>query len=159
MQAIENSHLPFEHPMPSPRYSTAIYLRALAFLASTLAGFDVSAQDYMLKPASTCSAVGGGLNFKCSPERNDYVIYIYRSKKQWMLKHVWNNPPQETTIGLDLVRNDSDVLILNQPVLFSGSRLFHLIKPNQEYFMSEVAHASLGSEVSVTQGSFVRSDR
>lgn len=135
-------------------------MRSSIFLAMIVICSGANAQEYQLQAESVCSAVGGGrLNFKCGPAKEDYAIYVYRSSDQWILKHVWKNPHSDRTWKLELVKDDQDVLVLSQPVLFSGTRLFHLIKKRQEYFVSDVAHASLGSEVSVTHGKLMRSSR
>ena len=158
-RVLDSPRPAFALRLPSPARATGNSMRLLVFLASLLLCSGAIAQEYLLQPASTCSAVGAGLNFNCTPARDEYVIYIYRANGQWILKHVWNNPPADTKWELELVKDDQEILTLNQPVLFSGTRLLHLIKRKQEYFMSEVAHASFGSEVTITHGKFVRSPR
>jgi hypothetical protein len=115
----------------------------------------VTAQSYFLEPISSCTTHGGEkLAFECRPVVNKYKMFLQYEKGRWVLKHVWDNPRLVNSYVLDLVRDDENILVLSQPVYFSGSRLLHFIKSKNEFFESEVAFASFGSEATIDYGRF-----
>ena len=109
-------------------------MRRLALALALLAPLPVSAFDYVLKFEKTCSYDSAG--FKCENSTRTSRI----SQKS---NGAWIGREGKDEIPLRVIKDDEYVLVLENPVLFSGSSTIHIMKATLRFYWSEVAYSEI----------------
>lgn len=102
----------------------------LVLLANSAYGF-----DYRLQFEKVCSYSKG--NFPCEPSAEVYKIR-QAADGSWI---GFNSPTN--MVELSVVKDDKHILILRNPVYFSGISLIHLMKRNGRFYWSETAYSDI----------------
>ena len=119
-----------------------IAILLLAFITFSSA---INAAEYFLEFEQECSTSGNTLDFKCVKSTEERVVIFFQNKK-WYGK----NPESGTVWELDVVKADQYILVLNNPVFFSGTSVIHILKATGKFYMSEFAYSSFLEENEAT---------
>ena len=117
------------------------FLILLALLFTSTA----SADDYFLEIEKSCTATGNKLNFKCEKSAEERVL-IFNEGNNWYGK----NPKGESVWELGVIKTDEYILVLNNPVFFSGTSVLHLMKATGKFYWSEFAYSDILEENDAT---------
>ena len=112
--------------------------------------FQVSAEEYFLEIEKVCSSTGNKLEFSCEKKTGErHVIFLESGK--------WYGRNPSNARELSVVRNDEFILVLENPVSFSGTDRIHLFKATGKFYWSQFAYSELleESEATVKYGSVV----
>ncbi|MBS0450117.1 MAG: hypothetical protein JSS14_02305 [Proteobacteria bacterium] len=94
--------------------------------------------DYRLVFDQECMYQAPKRNFPC--ERSDQPITELREiSGKWF----GVNPGSKNSIELHLVKDDQYILILQNPVYFSGISLIHLMKKTGRFYWTETAYSDI----------------
>ena len=130
-------------------------LTALALLAlSAVPHATAYAESYRLATDKHCKNRGVELGFTCE-NRNPVAPNVLTITR--MSANEWNGEERGNTFTLDLVKEDSNVLILNYPVLYSGIANVVLVKATGRFYFTEIGYSSVLQVQSydVESGNFV----
>lgn len=110
----------------------------------------VVAQDYFLEIEKVCHSSGSELKFECKGKIQREQIFS--QNKKWYGRN--ENDVQE----LKIVKEDEYILVLANPVLFSGTDLIHIIKPTNKFYWVQVAYSEVlnESETTTKYGSLIK---
>jgi hypothetical protein len=99
----------------------------------------VSAETYILSIDSHCANRGTNLSFNCKPNAAPTSPGNITITK--IAKNQWEGNEKGKKFPLDLIKEDSDILILNYPVLYSGIANIVLMKKTGRFYFSEIAYS------------------
>ncbi len=94
--------------------------------------------DYQLTFDQTCSYNSSKRTFPC--EKSDQPI---TELKEVRGKWFGVNPGNKNGIELELVKDDQYILVLRNPVYFSGLSLIHLIKKTGRFYWTETSYSEI----------------
>ena len=109
------------------------------------------AEDYFLEIEKTCSSEGSQLVFECKAVKSERHM-IFSENGAWYGKNT------SSVRQLKVVLNDANILVLENPVLFSGTDTIHIIKGTSKFYWSQFAYSDLlhQSEATVRYGSVIK---
>ncbi|OPY67947.1 MAG: hypothetical protein A4E63_02155 [Syntrophorhabdus sp. PtaU1.Bin050] len=96
-----------------------------------------TASDYLLQIDKECSTSGAGIEFKCKPEKIEVSLSAENGK--WFGR----NPASGSVWELSVLKDDKYILILDNPVFFSGKSIIYVIKPNKSFYWTEFAYSEI----------------
>jgi hypothetical protein len=118
-----------------------IVLILLAILYVTSA----SATDLFLDFETECSSTGKSLKFVCEKSKKERVL-IFNENSEWYGR----NPQSGDVWELGIVKADDYIVVLNNPVFFSGTSVIHLMRATDKFYWSEVAYSDILEQMEVT---------
>jgi len=112
------------------------------------------AESYTLVTDKHCKSRGVELEFTCE-NRNPVAPNVLTITR--LPDNEWIGEERGKTFALEFVKEDSNVLILNYPVLYSGIANVVLIKATGRFYFTEIAYSSVLQVQSydVESGNFV----
>jgi len=100
-----------------------------------------------------CHSNGNELKYKCE-KPDDFKHYIYKYKGVWKAR---------TLDGVDqanfkLLREDDNILILEQTTLYSGNQVVYIMKKNSQFYVVQIAYSNIleDNETTTKQGIFIK---
>lgn len=105
-------------------------------------GFSASisyAESYRLVTDKHCKSRGVELEFTCE-NRNPVAPNVLTIKR--LPANEWLGEEQGNKFALEFVKEDSNVLILNYPVLYSGIANIVLVKATGRFYFTEIAYSA-----------------
>lgn len=109
-----------------------------------LAAFSLTpafAQTYTLYTDSHCANRGTELMFKCNPRGSSTspskIVITKVSNDRWL------GDERGRTFPLKFIKEDSDILILDYPVLYSGFAHIVIMKKTGRFYFTEVAYSGV----------------
>jgi hypothetical protein len=117
----------------------------------TMVGVFACAEEYFLEIEKVCSSEGNQLTFECKVVKSERHLIFSESG-------FWYRRNSTTARNLKVVLNDAHILVLENPVLFSGTDTIHIIKRTGKFYWSQFAYSDilLQSEATVKYGSVVK---
>ncbi|WP_026610552.1 hypothetical protein [Methylocaldum szegediense] len=109
-------------------------MRRFVIALPLLSPLPASAFDYILKFEQTCSYESA--SFKC--ERSSRTARISQKPNG-----SWVGREGSEQISLRVIKDDDYVLVLENPVLFSGTSTIHIMKATLRFYWSEVAYSEI----------------
>ena len=111
-------------------------LPVLALLATT----SVYAGEYFLEIEQSCGTTGNRIAFKCETKSKKVSIFVQNGK--WFGR----NPGSNDVWQLTVLKEDQNILVLDNPVFFSGKSIIYLMKPTRRFYWSEFAYSDILKE-------------
>lgn len=102
----------------------------------------VFAQDYFLEIEKVCHSSGSRLKFECKNKTQREQIFSQNLK--------WYGRNEDDVKELKVLKEDEYILVLANPVLFSGADLIHIIKPTGKFYWVQVAYSEVLNESETT---------
>jgi hypothetical protein len=111
-------------------------LSVLVLLATT----SVYAGEYFLEIEQSCTTTGNKIAFKCEIKSEKVSIFVQNGK--WFGR----NAGSDNLWQLDVLKEDQNILVLDNPVFFSGKSIIYLMKPTRRFYWSEFAYSGVLKE-------------
>ncbi len=111
------------------------------------------AEEYFLEIEKACSSSSSGLNFECEAKKDRQLIFSENGK--------WYGRNPDNIRELSIVKSDDYILVLENPVYFSGTDRIHLLKATGKFYWSQFAYSEVleESEAHVKYGSIVKVEK
>ena len=122
-------------------------MKTIFFLAALMFTQAIIAEEYFLEFYKTCSTTGNKLDFKCKKSKSERVL-IFTENNKWYGKN--SEKGTGSIWELSIVKSDQHVLILDNPVFFSGTSVIHLMKTAGNFYWSEFAYSEILKEMEGT---------
>jgi len=119
-------------------------MKHFLFLSALIFSVPAIANDFFLELEKQCMSTGNQLNFKCDKINQRVIIFLEGSN--WYGK----NPENGSTWELEVLKADKYILVLNNPVFFSGTSVLHLMKDTGKFYWSEFAYSDILEENEAT---------
>lgn len=131
-------------------YASRMELRYLAVILTIGLSSQVFAEEYFLEIEKVCSSTGNKLEFSCEKKTDERQLIFFENGK-------WYGRNPSNARELSVVRNDDFILVLDNPISFSGTDRIHLLKATGKFYWSQFAYSDLleESEATVKYGSIV----
>ena len=109
------------------------------------------AEEYFLEIEKACLSEGSQLAFECKTVQSERHLIFSENG-------VWYGKNSSTARQLKVIFNDAHILVLENPVSFSGTDTIHIIKSTRKFYWSQFAYSDilLQSEATVKYGSVVK---
>ena len=111
-------------------------LSVLVLLAPT----PVYAGEHFLEIEQSCTTTGNRIAFKC--ESKSKKVSIFSQNGKWFGR----NPGSDNVWQLAVLKEDQNILVLDNPVFFSGKSIIYLMKPTRRFYWSEFAYSDILKE-------------
>jgi hypothetical protein len=111
----------------------------------------VYCEDFFLEIEKSCTTSGNKLEFKCTTKKGERHL-IFSKNGKWFGRNA-NNARE-----LAVVKNDKYILVLENPVYFSGTDRIFLLKATGKFYWAQFAYSDVlnESEGTVKYGSIVK---
>lgn len=111
--------------------------KIIAFVFSTaIAPFAAFGETMVLSIESECDVQANRVT--CKPSKKTAEIY-FKDGTWYGIKDEMTND----AVPLGILKNDQYILILSNPVLFSGTSIVHIMKANNRFYWNEVAYSEV----------------
>ncbi len=99
------------------------------------------ASEFIFEIERSCTTSGDQISFKCekAPVKR---VSVFKQNGQWFGK----NPDSDDVWKLGLLKEDEHVLVLDNPVFFSGKSIIYLMKPTKRFYWTEFAYSDILNE-------------
>ena len=95
-------------------------------------------EEYFLEIEKVCFSYGDKLEFTCETKKDERKLIFSENGK-------WYGRNPDNAQELSVIKNDEYILVLENPVYFSGTDRIHLIKATGKFYWSVFAYSgSLG---------------
>jgi len=118
-------------------------MKKYILLIAMLVSVPVYADEYFLMFNESCTMTAGR-PFECTEYKER--VRIFRDGSQWYGR----NPDGGSVWELSVDKVDKNILILNNPVFFSGSSTLYIMRRSGEVYMSEGAYSDILNESEFT---------
>ena len=124
-----------------------------AFASVIAFSIHVQAEEHLIEFKENCSTEGKELKFKCK-KSNDSKFYIYSEDGAWKVR---NQNNQVVTV-FRVLRDDDNILILEQETIYSGNQTVHIMKKNNQFYLIQVAYSDIleNNESTIKQGIYIK---
>lgn len=102
------------------------------------------ADDYLLEIEQSCTTTGEKIAFKCEKGSHSEIIKypIFNQNGVWYGR----NPSGGAEWKLAVLKEDDYVLVLDNPVFFSGKSIIYIMKRSNSFYWSEFAYSEVLNE-------------
>ena len=130
-----------------------IFLRLLPILAVITFSSNALSEEYLLEFKQKCSSDGNELKYSCD-KPIDPKHYIYKESGIWKARTL--NGIQQASFKL--LREDENILILEQTTLYSGNQTVFIMKKNNQFYLIQVAYSDIleNNETTTKQGIYIK---
>ena len=115
-------------------------LQGFMFLSFLCTAGITYAESYTLVTDKYCKSRGVELEFTCE-NRNPVAPSVLKITR--LPDNEWVGEERGNTFALEFVKEDSNVLALNYPVLYSGIANVVLVKATGRFYFTEIAYSSV----------------
>ncbi|MBP1152806.1 hypothetical protein [Methylocaldum sp. RMAD-M] len=115
--------------------------KILVGLSLILITSQVLGVEYFLEIERSCSTTGDKLDFKCE-KKDGEKFSIFSQNGRWFGR----NPNSDDLWKLTVLKDDKHILVLDNPVLFSGESVIYIMKPTRRFYWSEFAYSDILNE-------------
>ena len=120
-------------------------MKIVLLLLATLHVSIANATDLFLDFETECSSTGNSLKFVCEKSKKDRAL-IFNENGKWYGR----NPQGGDVWELGIVKADDNIVVLNNPVFFSGTSVIHLMRATDKFYWSEIAYSEILEHMEVT---------
>jgi len=117
----------------------------LSFLITQFLAVPVFAQEYFLEIEKSCTSSGDKLEFKCHKSKKQ-KLSLFDNNGKWYGR----NADADNVWNLNILKDDPNILILENPVFFSGKSIIYIMKPTKRFYWSEFAYSEILNEQEAT---------
>jgi hypothetical protein len=115
-----------------------VHIKMLCLIILFQANF-AFAESYRLVTDTHCKSRGVELAFTCE-NKNPVAPNVLTVTR--LPTNEWIGEERGNTFALEFVKEDSNVLILNYPVLYSGIANVVIVKATNRFYLTEIAYSS-----------------
>ncbi len=128
-------------------------VKVIAFLTVFTSSGHLAAEEYLLDFKKKCGSNGSELKYKCE-KADDYKHYIYKDNGIWKAKTL--DGAHQT--NFKLLREDENILVLEQATLYSGNQVIYIMKKNSRFYLVQTAYSEIlkDNETTTKQGIFIK---
>lgn len=132
-----------------------MFLKLISIFAVLLFPSLTYAEEYLLNFMQKCSSDGKELKYTCG-KTDDYKHYIYKDKGIWKARTL----DGVHQANFKLLREDENILALEQITLYSGNQTVYIMKKNNQFYLIQVAYSDIlkNNETTTKQGIFIRTN-
>ena len=125
----------------------------VAFVLFLSYSIQSQAEEYLLSFNRNCSTVGADLSFECK-KSDDLKHYIYEEGSVWKARTLKN----QVQAVFKVLRNDENILVLEQETLYSGNQVIYIMKKNNQFYLVQVAYSDIldDNESTTKQGIYIK---
>lgn len=129
------------------------FLKILSLFAVILFSAQICAEEYLLDFKQQCTSNGKELKYKCE-KADDFKHYIYKDKGVWKARTL----DGIHQVNFKLLREDENILALEQTTLYSGNQTLYIMKKNNQFYLIQVAYSDIlkNNETTTKQGIFIK---
>jgi hypothetical protein len=112
----------------------------------------VMAQDMKFRLEERCMSTGQSLSFKC--QRHDLEFTIRKKGG----KYISLNTRSGWDEDMRVLQDDSEMLVLQEPVGYSGTSTLHVTKSDNRFYWVQIGYSSVlkAREITIESGTRVR---